>query len=225
MPRARLLETEMGTKKLTKVLVASRRAASSQRLRSGLQGLKTIHILGEIHNWKDATQKIRELSPDIVLIDDGSDSGEISRNLRKISRETRVLVVSSMARHETVVEWLRAGVHGCLLGSLDPYELGQAIESIMDGGAFLSPEAAKILLQEYLQTNAKLSHTATPNLSEREKQVLALIVNGKTNKEAAAQLGLGVRTIETHRERLMRKLKARNSAQLTKYAVENGMVD
>lgn len=215
----------MGTKKLTRILVASRRAKTNQRLQTGLKRIKTIHILGECSDWKEATQKIRELSPDIVLVEDGPDTGEIARNLRKISRETRVLVVSSTARHDTVVEWLRAGVQGCLLGSLDPEELGQAIESIMEGGAFLSPEAAKILLQEYLHTSAKLSHSATPNLSEREKQVLGLIVNGKTNKEAAAQLGLGVRTIETHRERLMRKLKARNSAQLTKYAVENGMVD
>lgn len=215
----------MGTKQITRVLVANRRGTGGQRLRAGLKGLKTIHILGEVSNWKEAANKIRELNPDILLLDDGTDKAEIARHLRKITRETRVLVVSADASTPTVVEWLRAGIHGCVLGSLSGAELARAIEAIMEGGAFLSPEVAKILLEEYLKTTAKLSHPSAPVLSQREKQVLTMIVDGKTNKEAAAQLGLGVRTIETHRERLMRKLKVRNSAQLTKYAVENGLVD
>jgi DNA-binding NarL/FixJ family response regulator len=117
---------------------------------------------------------------------------------------------------------VKAGARGYVLKDTPPEELVQAIETVNAGEAYFSPSVARIALNQYVAESD--SNSPLTRLSEREREVLVQIAEGKSNKEIASQLNLGVRTVETHRERIMRKLDIHSVAGLTKFAIANGMV-
>jgi two-component system nitrate/nitrite response regulator NarL len=174
---------------------------------------------------EDALRQVKELLPDIVLMDldmPKKDGLEVTETLRKEAPQVKVLILSIQGTRDSVLRIIKAGARGYVLKDAPPDDLVRAIESVQAGEAFFSPPVAQIALNQYVTESDKADPFA--KLSEREREVLGLIAEGKSNKEIAMHLGIGVRTTETHRERIMRKLDIHSVAGLTKFAVAHGLV-
>ena len=133
-----------------------------------------------------------------------------------------VTLVAPTLHDETVGGGLAAGARGYVLKDTSPGELVQAIERVNRGEAFFSADVARFVLNDYVTTSGRRK-SGEEELSDREREVLALIAEGYSNKSIASKLGLSVRTVETHRARIMRKLNIHSTAGLTKFAISQGM--
>ena len=213
------------TKKKIKVLIVDDHPVVRKGLWSCLENRPNLKVVGEATNGHEALKQITALQPDVVLMDISMpemDGLQVTEKLHKDLPELKVLVLSVQSNRETVLRIIRAGARGYVLKESSPEDLVKAIEMINAGEAFFSPPVARIALNQYV---SELDETdPASRLSDREREVLVLIASGKSNKEIAGDLGIGVRTIETHRERIMRKLGIRSVAGLTKFAIANGLV-
>ena len=207
-----------------KVLIVDDHPVVRKGLQSCLSSKDNLKIVGEASDGNDAVRKVKELQPDIVLMDismPNMDGLAVTETLRKQSPGVKVLVLSMEGKRDAVLRIIKAGARGYVLKDAPPEELVRAIETVQGGEAFFSGPVAQIALNQYVSESDDDQPLA--KLSEREREVLALIAEGKSNKEIAMHLGIGVRTIETHRERIMRKLDIHTVAGLTKYAIARGM--
>ena len=212
-------------KKKIKVLIADDHPVVRKGLWSCLSTKKNLKIIGEACDGIEAIQRVKELTPDIVLMDvdmPRKNGLEVTEVLRKETPNVKVLILSMQSSRDTVLRIIKAGARGYVLKDASTDDLVRAIESVNAGEAFFSPPVAQIALNQYL-TDADDTKPLS-KLSDRESEVVALIAEGKSNKEIAMHLGIGVRTIETHRERIMRKLDIHSVAGLTKFAIANGMI-
>ena len=185
----------------------------------------TLRIVGEAADGDEALRKARELSPDVVLMDismPGMNGLAVTEILRKEAPDMKVLILSVHSNKEYIFRVIQAGAHGYVSKEAPPEELLRAIESVYAGEPHFSEDIARAALSEFVNTGGKKEPFA--QLTAREREVLVLIAEGKGNKEIADQLGIGVRTIETHRERIMRRLNIHSVAGLTKYAIANGLI-
>lgn len=181
-------------------------------------------MVGEAADGVQALQRARELVPDVILTDISMpkmDGLAVTEALRKELPNVKILVLSVHCNKDYVFRIIKAGAQGFVSKEAPPETLCQAIERVHHGETYFSAEVAQATLAEIVN-----GETETPGaqLTERERQVLILIAGGKSNKEIANHLGIGVRTIETHRERIMRRLDIHSVAGLTKYAISNGLV-
>ena len=186
---------------------------------------ETLEVAGEASDGRDAIRKARELNPDIMLMDINMPhmSGlAVTELLHRELPKIKVLVLSMHGNTDYVLRILQSGARGYVLKDAPTDELVRAIETVKSGEAFFSQPVAQIALNQYVSDTDENKPIA--KLSEREREVLGLIAEGKSNKEIAMHLGIGVRTIETHRERIMRKLDIHSVAGLTKFAIANGIV-
>jgi DNA-binding NarL/FixJ family response regulator len=183
-------------------------------------------LIGEAANGSEALQKTQELSPDIVLMDinmPGMNGLEVTQEIHRLNLKSKVLILSVYSNKEYVFKIIQAGAHGYVSKEAPPEELLRAIETVQAGDSFFSPEIARAALAQMVTNGGKTD--PCPQLTAREKEVLVLIAEGQSNKEIANRLGIGVRTIETHRERIMRRLNIRSVAGLTKFAIINGLIN
>jgi len=186
-----------------------------------------LQIAGEAADGQEAVAKARELLPDIILMDinmPNLDGVAVAELLHKEVPKTKVIILSMHLNKDHVLRLIQAGVRGYVLKDASPEELVNAIETVNAGETFFSPDVAKIALNQFVANDGKLEPAPLSKLTERERQVLALIAEGLSNKEVASELGIGVRTVETHRERIMRKLNIHNAAGLTRFAIANNLV-
>ncbi len=195
-------------------------------IRQGLRTLLDQHgftIVGEAADGREATQLAQELEPDVAVLDlampllNGLDA---AREITRMSRRTKTILVTVHTADQYVLEALQAGVRGYVLKSQATAELVQAIQEVMRGSRYLSPGISEAVVQAYL---AKTDLPADP-LTPREREVLQLIAEGKTTKNIAGLLGLSVKTVESHRTRLMEKLDIRQTAGLVRYAIRRGLI-
>jgi two-component system, NarL family, nitrate/nitrite response regulator NarL len=211
--------------KKIKILVADDHPVVRKGLQSCLARQDRLKIVGEAADGDEALKKTRELSPDVVLMDismPGMNGLAVTEVLRKESPATKVLVLSVHNNRDYIFRIIQAGAHGFISKEAPPDELLKAIESVYAGEPFFSPEIAKAALNQLVTSGGKKDPFA--QLTSREREVLVLIAEGQSNKEIATRLGIGVRTIETHRERIMRRLDIHSVAGLTKFAIANGMI-
>jgi len=184
-----------------------------------------LKIVGEACDGDEALRKARELKPDVVLMDismPGMNGLTVTEVLRKEAPEVKVLILSVHSNRDYIFRVIQAGAHGYVSKEAPPAELLQAIESVFAGDPFFSEEIARAALSQFVSSGGKKEPFA--QLTSREREVLVLIAEGQSNKEIANKLGIGVRTIETHRERIMRRLGIHSVAGLTKYAIANGLI-
>ena len=184
-----------------------------------------VEVVGEAADGQEALAKARELVPDILLtdIDMPHLTGlAVAEALRKELPQVKVLILSMYTNTEFVLRCAEAGVSGYVLKQASPEELVQAIEAVNAGQSFFSPDIARVVLNRMVRGNGPGPDTS--DLTNREREVLTCIAEGLYNKEIACRLNIGTRTVETHRERLMRKLDIHSVAGLTKFAVAKGLI-
>ena len=184
-------------------------------------------IVGEAECGRTAIEQTRKLTPDVLVMDvylPDMNGIEVSRQLLTEFTELKVIILSGEATKDLIDTALQAGVCGYIVKSSAAEELIRAIHAVLEGRLYLCPISSTEILRDYKKTLGVKS-TSTPTLSARELEVLKLIAAGLRIKEIASRLGLGVKTAETYRRRLGRKLDINSVAGLTRYALEHGLVD
>lgn len=210
---------------IVKVLVADDHPVVRKGLQSCLAREERLKVVGEATTGEEAVEKALKLRPDVVLMDismPGMSGLDATQVLRERAPNIKVLVLSVHNNRDYIFRIIQAGAHGYVSKEAATDELLRAIDSVQNGKTFFSPEIAQAALQQLVQSGGKKEPFA--QLTSREREVLILIAEGKSNKEIASKLGIGVRTIETHRERIMRRLDIHSVAGLTKFAIANGLV-
>ena len=212
-------------KQKIKVLLVDDHPVVRKGLYSCLSNRPNLDVVGEAGNGAEAIRKVRELAPDIVLMDiymPEMDGLAVTEFLHNESPQVNVLILSMHSNRETVMRIIKAGARGYVLKDASTEELVRAIEAVNAGESFFSPAIARIALNQFVNEADRTEPFS--RLSDREREVLRLIADGKSNKEIALALGIGVRTIETHRERVMQKLNVHSVAGLTKVALAHGLI-
>jgi DNA-binding NarL/FixJ family response regulator len=210
-----------GTKtKRIRILLVDDHPVVREGLRRIISTFDEIEITGEARSGREAISRTQELKPDVVVMDISMPEMtgiEAISILTRDAPEVKVLALSMHDNRAYVQQALAAGARGYLLKDSSPNDLVQAISNVFEGALPISPQAANVLVEDPRKR-------AKPGLTPREIDVLRFVARGFTNKEIGIQLGLGVRTVETHRENLMRKTGLPTVAELTRYAVTNGYV-
>ena len=181
--------------------------------------------LAEADDGATAIQRAIELKPDLLIVDlhlPDQDGIEVSRQILAGAPSAKIVILSADLDLSHVNEALKAGVSAYLLKTNAPEELPQAINTVLAGNLYLCAEANAAALKDYRSVLTAATE-AKPRLSAREQEVLRLIADGLRTKEIAARLNVGVKTIETYRRRLMKKLACGSVAELVRYALRNGI--
>jgi DNA-binding NarL/FixJ family response regulator len=208
------------SKKL-RVFLADDHAVVREGLRHVLSSDAGFDVIGEASNGAEAVKLAESLHPDVVVLDLSMPevSGfEAAAKIRETVPDTCVLVLSIHDHEEYVLQSVRAGAHGYLRKDSSPAELRSAIRALYDGGSFFSAPVARTL-SEALRKEQRVA-----TLTDRERDVLIHIAKGSANKDIAKQLGISVRTVESHRESLMKKLGLKGVASLTRFALDAGLL-
>ncbi|MGA3244779.1 MAG: response regulator transcription factor [Bacteroidota bacterium] len=196
-------------------------------IKSALSTKKNISIVGEAATGEEAMVKAKKLLPDVILMDinmPGMSGLETSRRLRKSVPDSKILALTMHENREYVLEMSQLGARGYVFKDSSPSELLRAIEAVHAGEFFFSPRASQQLLKAFLKGEPQTDSLAAVDLSQREKDVLQLIMEGFKTKEIAKRLGVTDRTVETYRRRLMTKLSVHSVAGLIKQAITKGIV-
>jgi DNA-binding NarL/FixJ family response regulator len=210
-----------------KVLVADDHTIVRTGIRHVLESEAGFEVVGEASTGAEAVSLAAKLRPDVVVLDismPGESGLQVAAQLRGTSPEPRVLILSMHDNAEYVLESVRAGAHGYLLKDAAATELRTAIRAVCRGESYFSPPVAS-RLREALRGEHETHAGSLAQLTGRERDVLLGVVRGRTNKEIAGELGISHRTVETHRESLMRKLQIRTVAELTRFALGAGILE
>jgi DNA-binding NarL/FixJ family response regulator len=212
------------------LLIADDHTVVRQGLRALLQSERDIEIVGEAETGRQAVRLTKTLKPDVVVMDIAMpqlNGVEASRQITKEVPSCRVLILSSYSDDEYVHQLTEAGAAGYLLKQSAFPDLVRAIREAKKGNAFFSPAISRRLVDHYRETLIRGVPVIkrTDLLTSREVEVLQLIAEGKANKQIAAELAIGIKTVEGHRQRLMNKLAIHDVAGLTRYAISKGMIE
>jgi DNA-binding NarL/FixJ family response regulator len=211
--------------KRIKVLLADDHHLVREGLRTTLSQYHFLKIVGTAEDGADALEKVKSLSPAVVLMDINMprmNGLEATIRIRELSPQTKVLILTVHDSRQYVSTILRSGASGYVTKDISPDELARGIQAVFKGQSFLSPSITRHVVDDYLHPGGNTAPQA--GVTERERQILRLLTRGKTNKEIARALDLSARSVETFRFRLMKKVGVRNAAQLTKYALEHALV-
>ena len=202
-----------------------------QIVRAGLRMLflaeSDMEIVGEVDNGEAALKAVGELKPDVVLMDvamPGMSGIEATRRIKEISPNTAVLALTMHEDEQYFFEMLNAGASGYIPKRAAPDDLVSAIRVVNQGEVFLYPTQAKLLVKDFLHRVETGGAPAGEELTAREREVLTYIADGLTNREIADTLVISVKTVDRHRENIMRKLNLHSRVELVKYAIEKGLI-
>lgn len=210
-----------------RVMVVDDHAVVRQGIRAVLEGGEDLEVVAEAGGGSEALELVAEMDPDVVVLDVNMpepDGLEVTRLLREQGRDCRILILSMHDNPEYVLEALRAGADGYLLKDADPAELRSAVATVAEGREYLSDRVThqlSVALRAELERDKKRGRL--DRLTPREREVMMGVVKGRTSREIAEDLGISHRTVETHRERVMAKLRMRSVADLTRFVVELGL--
>lgn len=209
-----------------RVLLADDHTLVRAGIRALLEELPDVSVIGECSNGRDAVREARRVNPDLVIMDmsmpelNGADA---TQRIIADCPDTRVLVLSMHNDSRYVQRMFQAGASGYILKDSAPEELGAAIAVLRNQGVYLSSGITGVVVEDYVRRLSTKSDSAT-ELSSREREVLQLIAEGRSTTEIAQLLNLSTKTVESHRKRLMDKLGLYSVAELTRYAISQGIV-
>ncbi|MDR7418745.1 MAG: response regulator transcription factor [Armatimonadota bacterium] len=212
-----------------RVLVVDDHALVREGIKSLLQSIGQITVIGEAEDGLDAIEKARKLRPDVVLMDIGMPrmtGVEATRHIRAEMPSVQVVALTIHESEEYLFQMLRAGAAGYVLKKAHPSEMLAAIEAAMRQETYLTPSMTKGLVTDYLRRVGEGEEETTyRELTDREREVLKLIAEGYTNPEIAKLLHVSVKTVQAHRGHIMEKLDLHRPAALVRYAIRKGLVE
>ena len=201
-------------------------------MRAGIRAILSFHdefeVIGEAANGEEALTLVRKHAPDIILLDIGMPgiSGlTATHEIRAISPRTSVLILTQHENREYVLPSLKAGAAGYVLKRAPDDTLIQAIHAIYRGEVYLDPRISEIVLDDMRHQSSDTTLDPYDKLSKRERDVLILLAQGKTYQQVADMLFISVKTVDFHRANLMRKLSFSNRSELTKFAIQRGLIE
>lgn len=209
-----------------KILLCDDHRIFREGLKTLINGRKGMRVIGEAADGAEGVKKARQLEPDIVIMDismPGLNGIEAARKIAGELRHTRIIALSMHSDRRFVTEALKAGAGAYLLKDSAFEELSSAIHSVASGKTYLDPAVASTVVKEYVGLSSGAHRSSFSTLSPREREVLQLIAEGVPTKQMASDLKVSVKTIETHRKKIMEKLGISSIAGLTKYAVREGL--
>jgi DNA-binding NarL/FixJ family response regulator len=209
-----------------KILLADDHRITRQGLRSLLEKESDMEVIAEAEEGHTTIRLARKLSPDVIVMDvtmPDLNGMEATRQILAELPNVRVIALSMHSDNLFVSEMLKSGASGYLLKDCAFEELTRAIHAVVDGKTYLSPTISGVVIDDYLHHLTKTESPASRVLTDREREVLQLIAEGNSTKQVALKLHISVKTVETHRRQIMSKLNIHTIAELTKYAIRQGL--
>ena len=211
---------------MIKVLLADDHSIVRAGLRRIVEESGEMVVIAEASDGNEAIKQVRETLPDVAVVDismPGMDGLEVLNQLRSYCPELPILILTMHEEEQYVVRAIGAGARGYITKRSAPEELVNAIRKVHSGGRYLSDSAAESLALRLGRGTSNMSLLDT--LSNREIQVLRCLSLGKTNSEIAEIYHISIKTVDTYRSRLLRKLNLRNNADLSRFAIQNGLIE
>lgn len=213
---------------IKRVVIVEDHTILRETLKTALEAETEMEIVGEAGDGIEAVRCAIEHQPDLVLLDlsmPKMDGISAIKDIKKQSPATKILVLTIHKEEEYILTAFDAGADGYLLKDAYFDELKWAIQKVMDGNRFISPDISDVVLEGFLEDNKTLKEKSSwDTLTQREREILKLIAEGYKNADIAELLYISVKTVEKHRSNLMRKLDLHNASELTAYAIKRGIV-
>jgi DNA-binding NarL/FixJ family response regulator len=209
-----------------RILVADDHEIMRDGLRNLLEKEPGMKVLAGAGNGREAVRYAKKLKPDVVIMDvsmPDMNGIEATRQILSERPQTKILTLSMHSDRRFVAETLSAGASGYLLKDCAFEELTHAIRTVVGGQTYLCPEVSDVVVKDYVKQRSHSDSSVFFILTPREREVLQLLAEGKATKQTAAHLHVSVKTIETHRRKIMKKLDIHSTAELTKYAIREGL--
>jgi len=211
-----------------RVLLADDHGIVRRGLKSLIENETDARVIGEAADGLEALRLCDEQKPDVLIVDIGMpklNGLDVAARVQKQERPPRVVILSMHSDESYIMRALAAGARAYLLKEATDEDLVPAIQAVASGKPFFSPAVTAVLVEDYMRTLQKRGLTDSYHLlTDREKEVLHLLAEGRSNKEVATLLDLGLSTVETHRANLMQKLNLHNTAEIVLYAVRKRII-
>lgn len=217
----------MQNDRMIRVIVTDVHEIIRDGLRSLLERQPDMEVVAEADNGREALRQTKNMSPDVVVMDIGMhelNGIEATRQIVKESPVVKVLALSMYSNKRFITGMLKAGASGYMLKDSAFRELVDAIRAVAGNKIYISPAIAGIVTEDYLQRLSEADTSVRSTLTSREIEVLQLLVEGNSTKQAALRLSVSTKTIESHRQRIMKKLDIDNIADLTRFAIREGII-
>ncbi|MBL8017314.1 MAG: response regulator transcription factor [Ignavibacteria bacterium] len=211
--------------KIIRIIIADDHAFLREGIKKTIQDEIDMKIVGEASNANDALDIIRELNPDIVIMDismPGKSGLDVLKDLKSLKKKSRILILSMHPEDRFAIRALKAGAFGYLTKESAPDELVKAIRTVLSGRKYVSKALAEKLVDILSEDSDKLPHE---QLSDREYEVFIKISSGKKAVDIAAELSISIHTVNTYRARILEKLNMNSNVELTQYAMHNNLID
>jgi len=211
--------------KIVRIVIADDHAFLREGIKKTIQDEIDMKIVGEASNANDALDIIRELNPDIVIMDismPGKSGLDVLKDLKTLKKKSRILILSMHPEDRFAIRALKAGASGYLTKESAPDELVKAIRTVLTGRKYVSKALAEKLVDILSEDSDKMPHE---QLSDREYEVFIKISSGKKAIEIAAELSISIHTVNTYRARILEKLSMNSNVELTQYAMHNNLID
>jgi len=211
---------------IIRILLADDHKITRQGLHALLEKQADMKVVGEARSGRDAVSLARELTPHVVIMDVSMPDMNGMEAARKITSEFANIKIVALSMHSDtlfITEMLRSGASGYLLKDCAFEELSLAIRTVIDNKRYLSPAISGVVIDDYLHRLSKADFSGSDILTDREREVLQLLAEGKSTKKIALELHISTKTVETHRRQMMDKLDIHSVAELTKYAIRKGL--
>ena len=211
-----------------KIVIAEDHTILRDGLRALISSQNNLEVIGEAGDGREAVRIVDNLEPDLLLIDlsmPKMNGIEAIKEIKNQHPDIKIIILTVHKSDEYIFASLKAGANGYMLKDASQNELLLAIQYVLNGKSYISPSISDRVIDAYLNTAPKdTTFSVLDNLTSREREILKLIAEGYTNKKIADHLCISLKTVEKHRGNLMNKLDLRNTAALTTFAIENGLV-
>ena len=211
----------------TKVLLADDHAVLRDGLRMVLDAQPGISVVGEAEDGRQALEMVEQLQPDVVVMDiamPNLNGLEATRQIKRRFPRTQVVILTMHENQQYLTQIVKVGAVGCVLKRAAGTELVAAVRAAAQGESYFSPAIASMILEDYRARLRYEGKDPQELLTEREREILQLVAEGRTNQEIADLLTLSIKTVQTHRAHIMEKIDAHDRTDLVKYAIRMGMI-